>query len=846
MDRHLFDHRVACRTAVTGSLALCLFLGGCTPVLNGIFGSSLPPAEGVRALPGIAREVTVKRDTLGVPCIDAAGLDDLAVAMGYVNACDRFTQMEGLRLVGQGRVSEMIGEAGVAMDSYLRALNVAGAAERLYASASPEMRRLLQRYSDGINAYLAGGPLPASLALLGHTPEPWKPRDSMSVFVVFTLGLAQNLHEEIGILNLAQKVGPERMAWLIPVYPDEPLPFEEMKKLEGVDLAPAARDLEDLFAVVREANRLILPAAAASNNWAVSGKRTKSGRPVFANDTHLPLTLPSYWHLMKVRCPGYEAAGVSLAGVPGIVAGYNGRIAVGMTMVMADNQDIFLEKLKREGDELYYLYKGSWIRTTPRREVIKVKGGQDVTLTVHETRHGPLMNTVLTHPPRHKLMPMPADQSLGVAVSWAAFEADRTMERFFKTMKARSVDEILAHTRFQRSVIPLNLVMADTSDIAWQVTGCFPLRKKGRGLCPSPGWTGEYDWEGFLDPSLHPSVKNPEEGYLGTANNRTVPADFPHTLSSSWHYPGRSQRIRELIEGAGEYTAQTARAMQLDTHSPFVAVIRRVLLDEGTMRRMASVWTGEGETERAMAGLDVLRAFQGDMRADSPGAAFCGAFLSRLARNLFADECGGTDTVAWKSLLEIFLRTYSSLHDHLADRCRESPFWDDVTTGAVEKRHDILARTVVDAVGLLEERCGKTPDQWRWGALHRYEWKTDASRMAPSMGFGARWGMRLLSGYLNRGPYPAPGDHTTLNVAGYHMGEDFDVWLIPAMRLIVDFGDEEPLTGINSTGQSDNPASPHYADGITAWLKGEYHRFPFREENIRRQYTRTLTLVPGS
>jgi acyl-homoserine-lactone acylase len=845
MDRRLFDHRVVYRTAVVGMLALCLFLGGCRPLLDGIFGRSIPPTEGMRRLPGIAHKVTVRRDTLGVPCIEADDLDDLVVAMGYVNACDRFAQMEGLRLVGQGRLSEMVGEPGIAMDSYLRALNVTEVAEMLYASASPEMRHLLQRYSDGINAYLADEPLPTMLQLTGHTPEPWKPSDSMSVFVVFTLGLAENLHEEIGILNLAQKVGPEKMAWLIPIYPDEPLPFEEMKKLEGIDLAPAARDLEDLFTVVRKANRLILPAAVASNNWAVSGKRTRSGKPIFANDAHLPLTLPSYWHLMRVRCPGYETAGVSLTGVPGIVAGYNGHIAIGMTMVMADNQDIFLEKLKREEDGLYYLYKGSWVKTTPRREVIRVKGGEDITITIHETRHGPLMNNILTHPPAHKLMPMQTDQSLGVAVSWAVFEADRTVERFFNTMKARSVDEVLGHTRFKKSIIPLNLVMADNSDIAWQVTGCFPLRKKGRGLCPSPGWTGQYDWEGFLDPFLYPFVKNPEEGYLGTANNRTVPADFPYTLSSSWHYPGRAQRIRELIEGAEEYTAQTARAMQLDTHSPFVAVIKRALLDDDTMRRMASAWADEETKERAMAGLDVLRAFQGDMLADSPGAAFCGVFLSCLGRNLFADECGGTDTVAWKSLLEIFLRTYSSLHDHLTQRCHDSPFWDDVTTGAVERRCDILARTVLDAIDLLEERCGKTPDQWRWGDLHRYEWVTDASKFAPSMGWVTRWGMRLLSGYLSRGPYPAPGDHTTLNVAGYHIGEDFDVWLIPSMRLIVDFGAEEPLTGINSTGQSDNPASPHYADGIEAWMNGEYHRFPFREENIRRQYTGTLILVPG-
>jgi acyl-homoserine-lactone acylase len=845
MDRFLFSRRgINLYTIVIGLVFLGVVLAGCSRLLDSFFNNSLPPDKGEQRLSGLTAEVTVKRDNLGIPFIDAASLDDLVVAMGYVSACDRFTQMEGFRLVGQGRLAEMAGPAALEMDIYLRAMNVNKAAEILYTSASTDLRRLLDLYSQGVNAYLDNNPLPTTIKMTGHQPEKWEAMDSVSVFIVLTLGLAQNLHEEIGILNLAQKIAPEKLAWLTPIYPDELLPFEEMEKLQGLDLACVSQDLESLSEAIGRTNRLIVPAAAASNNWVVSGKRTRSGKPILANDTHLPLVMPSFWHLMKVRCPGLEGAGVALAGVPGIIAGYNGHIAAGMTMVMADNQDVFLEQLKEKDDGLYYRYKNEWIKTTTRQETIKVKDEKDVLLTIHETIHGPLMNQILTESPRHLLVPMPTDQDLGIAVSWAAFEPDRTMDIFFNIMRADSVDGILTWTGSSRTIIPLNLVMADEKDIAWQVTGRFPVRKKGRGLCPSPGWTGEYDWEGFLNPSLHPVVKNPESGYIGTANNRTVPADFPFTLSSSWYYPDRAQRINQLIEKAGPYTAEAARAMQLDVYSPFVATIKQALLTPGVMGRMIAAWTDEEDRALAEQGLTVLKAFEGNMDVDSAGAAFCGAFMHCLSRNLFADECGGTDSLAWESLTEIFLMAYSALHDHLTIRGQNSPFWDDVTTRAVEQRHEILAASVLDAVKLLEDRCGGGPDQWQWGKLHRYEWMTDASRLAPYMGFSDKTGMRFLSGYFDRGPFPAPGDHTTLNVSGYHPGKDFDTWLIPAMRIIVDFGSDEPMIGINSSGQSDNPASPHYDDGILAWLKGEYQSFPFREEHIAEQYNRTLTLIP--
>lgn len=439
---------------------------------------------------------------------------------------------------------------------------------------------------------------------------------------------------------------------------------------------------------------------------------------------------------------------------------------------------------------------------------------------------------------------MPVNPSLGIAYSWAGNEPDRSMDVFFNIMRAKSVDEILKHTSRETSAIPLNLVMADRKNIAWQVTGRFPLRKKGRGLCPSPGWTGEYDWNGFLSPSKHPSSKNPAKGYVGTANNRTVPADFPHTLSSSWYYPDRAVRIEQIMKDVKNYTTDDAKAMQLDTHSTFVQTIKSALLNENTLKNMTMFWKDSGKAPPAKKAIALLKEFDGNMTADSAAAAFCGAFLFSLSDNLFADELGGTNTQAYQSLLHTFLLAYSALHDHLTDRGKESPFWDDVTTAEKEQRDLILAKTVLDAIGILEKHCGKNPDKWQWGKLHTYHWRTDATLFADYMEFINKTGVKFLSGYVDRGPYPAPGDHTTLNVSAYHPGKNFDTWMIPAMRIIVDFGSDEPFVGINSTGQLDNPSSLHYDDGITAYREGRYQNFPFKEENIKTQYTKILTLLP--
>ncbi|MBI5062882.1 MAG: penicillin acylase family protein [Desulfatitalea sp.] len=830
---------------------LCICLGGCAGLVDRHYKRTVDRTQGRSTLEGLREPVTIRRDAYGIPLVAAGNMQDLAMAIGYVNAADRLTQMVGMKLVSQGRLAEMAGPSVLSLDIYMRTMNLRQAAENLYKHTSPENQALLARYGDGVNAYVARHKdnLPPGLALAGYSPEPWQPMDSVMIFALVNLALSFNLHEEIAMLSIAQELGPEKTAWLAPIYPDEPLPFDEAAKLRDLDLQKAAGSISGLAELQPLLKSVGLAGLAASNNWAIAKEKTKANASILCNDMHLYLTMPAMYNMMHVRCGKLDAAGMNIAGLPAIVAGYNGHIAWGMTMVMADNQDLFLEQLKPVDGRLHYLHKGRWLPVTEREEHFLVKGEAPVTVVVQETVHGPLLNDALGKEPIHLFQAKNIALPYGIALSRvAAVEEDDSVNAFFRLSAAESVQEAGEIIRRIRA-IPLNMVFADQRNIAWQVIGNYPVRAKGRGFMPSPGWTGEYDWSGLLDTSELPNALNPAAGFIGTANNRTIDKEYPHVLSSSWYWPERIERIVQMASASDRHTAETCKQMQLDSYSLFVPKLKAVLLN-GTLAEAIvqeiDGWKDADRRAQAQKALAVLRDFDAEMRADSAGAALVSVFYDQASRNIFADELKGPDSQAWKAFLVLNNESFNATCDHLVVRGDESPFWDDIRTPEKETKAQILAATLADAAAFLEKRQGDDVKQWRWGALHTYVWQTDASQMAPHMGFFERLGLDLLWPYFNRGPYPAPGDHFTLNVSGYTMGQDFDTWLIPSMRMVVDFSLEEPMVAVNSSGQSDNPSSPNYADGIEAWREAKYIAFPFKEAAVKAQYKEVLVLQPAS
>lgn len=829
---------------------LTFFLFGCASLMDWSFKRSVDPPTGEITLPGLKETVTVRRDEYGIPFVEAKTMEDMAMAVGYLHASDRLSQMISYKLMSEGRLAEMAGPAVLDLDYYMRAMNLKAIADTLYQKVSPENLHLLKKYSEGVNAYLETHKrkLPATFVLANYKPEAWEPIDSVKIFALVNFGLSFNLHEELAALNLAQKVGPKNAAWLLPIYPDEPIAFDEAAKLEGIDLTQASASLTGLAKLHPMLEKLGLTGFAASNNWVIHKSRTANHASILANDMHLPLSLPSTWNMAHVRCGEYDVAGMSSAGAPIIVAGYNRHIAWGMTMVMDDNQDLFLEKLKTIDGKLHYLYKDQWVPVMEREEVFKIKGKKPVTRKIYETRHGVLLNDAVKNQPLHYLQGESVDVSCGIALSATTVAPDDdSMNAFFQLSLARSVDEAMPIIRNIKA-IPLNMVFADKDNIAWQVIGNYPVRSKGRGLMPSPGWNGEYDWKGLLPQDALPYLKNPTAGFIGTANHRTIPKDYPYILSSSWYWPERAQRIEQMALATDKHTSETNRDMQMDVHSLFVPKLKEAIfkgaLYADIMREIEG-WPDELKKEKARIAIKMLREFDGNLKADSKQAALLGVFMNGVTLNMFFDELGPEDSRAWQSFLAVNNQSYNATCDHLTVRGDESPFWDDIRTPEKETKSKIIAASLADAVLYLEKNLGPSAESWSWGKLHTYTWETDTSQMSRHFNVIERTALKKMWAYFNRGPYPAPGDYSTLNVSAYLMGKNFDTWLIPSMRMIVDFGQDEPMLAVNSSGQSDNPSSPHYDDGIEAWRKGKYLTFPFKEPAIEAQYKNILRLVPA-
>ncbi|OPG75806.1 penicillin acylase family protein, partial [Pseudomonas ogarae] len=595
----------------------------------------------------------------------------------------------------------------------------------------------------------------------------------------------------------------DKLAWLNPSYPDEPLPVAEADKLQGLRLNGQIPGLNEISKATSQLAGLNLLSAASSSNWAIAPQRSRSGKSLLASDSHGPLGMPGLWSPVQIRAPKYQAAGVSVAGIPMILAGFNGKVAWSMTSVLGDNQDLFLEKIRRQGNSLSYEVNGKWQPAIVRNETYFIKGQRPIREAVFETRHGPLLNSAQG--------PAMAN-GFGLALQTPNLSDDKTLDAFFDLSRAQNVEKASDASREIRAMA-VNLVFADASHIGWQVTGRYPNRREGEGLLPSPGWDGRYDWDGYADPMLHPYDQDPAQGWLGTANQRVIPHGYGMQLSNSWAAPERGERMAELA-GAGKHDTRSLTAMQYDQGTTFAAKLKKVFEAPGMAQPLKQAIEALPMADRAKAheAYTRLMAFDGRLSPTSTDAAIYELFLQESMKQIFLDELGPDSSPAWQALVANGQLSYSAQTDHLLGR-EDSPFWDDVRTPQKEDKAVILARSLAATIGAGESQLGGDHKAWQWGKLHRYAWKNS-------------------SGQIVRGPLPAGGDSTTLNTAAFAGGQDFNTTLAPAMRFIVDFGQPEPLMIQDGAGQSGNPVSPNYANGIDPWIKGQYQSLPLQSQNF--------------
>ncbi|PMZ91248.1 MULTISPECIES: penicillin acylase family protein [unclassified Pseudomonas] len=802
-----FPLRLGSAAALLGLLAL----GGCQ---MGGYQDSVLPNSGVQPLKGLAQNVSVRRNAMGAPLIESSNFHDALFSLGYLHAGDRIEQMVAMRLLAQGRLAELAGADALAIDRLMRAANLKQNAGQLYADASPRLKRFFEVYARGVNAYLFRyrDKLPGELARSGYRPEYWKPEDSALIFSLYAFSQSVNLQEELSALTLAQKVGADKLVWLLPGAPDDPLADSEVDKLKGLNLASQLPGLGALAATGQQLADLGLLGAPGSSNLALAPQRSRAGKSLLASDSRAAWALSP----VQIHTGKYQVAGLSLPGLPIVLAGYNGKLAWSSSAVMADNQDLFLEQVRRQGTQLTYLADGKWQPARARNETFFVRGQRPQREVMYDTRHGTLL---------------PGHGSLALALHLPQLKDDRSLDALFDLTRAQNIERAFDSTR-EVGAAALNFVFAEPQHIGWQVSGRYPNRREGQGLLPSPGWDGRYDWDGYADAMLHPYDQDPPAGFIGHANQRSLPKGYGMQLSSSWYYPERAERMAQLA-GNGRHDSRSLMALQNDQVTLLADKLKQMFDAPGMaqpLKQAIDALPG-AQRDKARDALARLKAFDGRLSPVSADAALYELFLQAVTRQTFLDELGPESSPAWQAFIANAKLSYSAQSDHLLGR-EDSPFWDDRGTPQKEDKPTILARSLAAAVDAGTTQLGADRRAWQWGKLHQYRWPAPAYH-----GLGDK---------LERAPLAAGGDFSTLALTPYAWGSSFDTQLPASARMIVDFGQTEPLQLLTSNGQSGNPASRHYSDGLDAWFKGRFTSLPLQPQNFARAYgSQRLTLVPG-
>lgn len=793
---------------------------------------SVANETGTLKIAGISGSVTIARDELGVPFVKADSEQDAFFGAGYAAASDRLWQMYSTKLAVTGRLAEIAGSKMLPVDVYMRSVGVKRNVDRAIDKMPAENRAPLEAYAAGINAYLQTHKhLPIEFILTGYTPEPWTIYDCGYVFGALSFGLALNINEELFFIEAAKQLGAEKAAWLVPTYQDEPIPFAEAQKIDkkiASSLTPETQMLRDTLENLNQIFRTGMP---ASNNWAIAGSKTKGGKAIVANDTHLPITLPALWYMMSIESPTYKAAGVTIAGQPFIQLGYNGTLAWGATMVEADCQDLFVETIKSEnGQTLYLKADNTWAPVREVKEKFKVRFGRDKEFTLRFTGNGPLISDAVRQLGAQQLMPLVAVGEIKteshLAMRWTLQDGDNAAIGIYEMGRAQTMAQFRSAAAKMHSIY-LNLVYSDGEKIAWQTTGRIPVRSKGTGQLPSIAAEG-YRWKGFLPFDRQPRKENPEDGFLVTANERTVAKGDDRKISGAWYSPERAERIRSMLTPKNDWTGAETRQMQMDLYSRMAEKTIAIFSERQVEINNAIARLPEKKQKRARAALDILTKFDNVMSAKSQGAAVMGAFYHVFTRNVFGDELV-IDSPLWKAFIDTNLRSYSAPQDHILGR-DESPFFDNVKTPEKETRADMLALSLADAYEFCGDEMG-APEKWRWEKLHKIYWRNDTTKEAG-----------ILSWYMNHGPVSYQGDSHTINVSHYPWGESFETFAIPAMRFVVDFNEAEPAQLMIHSGVSGNPSSDHYRDQIKLFLKGENNALPMGAEAKKKQYSKVLVL----
>jgi penicillin amidase len=799
----------------------------------------LPQIDGTAHVGGLEQPVTVERDRWGVPHIRAASVQDLVEAEGYVMAQDRLWQMDLLRRVARGQLSEVLGKDTVAIDKQFRTFGFSRAAERDLAQMDPETRDIMEAYARGVNRFIEqhANRLPLEFSLLKYQPRPWTPTDTLAISGYMYETLTDTWEEKLARAKVLERVGADRGKDLFseeasmdhfvigdPDVPNDGAKGAHKKSDDGDDgdndddmkpdtvLKAGARpggagvpaQFVDFTSALNAGDSVTSPKASAadfvaemaaeirhglgSNNWVVSGAHTASGKPLLANDTHLELTVPPIWYELHLTAPGWNVKGFTLPGAPMVVIGHNDRIAWGFTNNGADVEDLYIETFNpAQPDE--YRVKGAWTKAQTYDEIIKVKGQPDEHFPVVVTRHGPIVER---------------DGEKAYALRWTATEPGGLANSYNFLGKAKNWEEF-------RNIMKKvwgpgqNAVYADVAgNIGYVMAARVPIRKKGHGEVPVPGDTDDYEWVGYVPFEDLPQAFNPASGLIVTANARVVGPKYKPYLTDRWEEPYRTARIYDLLHDKTELRPEDMLKVETDSYS-----FPDFFLGEQLRQAVKKVQPQDARAQKLIAGLS---DWNGMADANSPEVPFLEGTRSAALRLLLQPYLGDeTSLYQWRSM--------AFLQRILTDRPAK---W---LPARYKSYDELLAAAADDSVKKLAQRSGSERiEDWPWKRF-------DALDMLHPIGRSG-----VLKALLSIAGKPQSGTLYSVKAATQHHG--------PSMRFVADLADWDDSILLIPAGQSGQPGSSHYSDQFSYWYEGKAILGPFSDAAEAKSRKHLLTLQP--
>jgi len=792
--------------------------------------AALPQLDGRLSVSGISAPVTVTRDEHGVPALDAASLEDLFFAQGYVTAQDRMWQMDVMRRYGSGELSEILGEDTLKLDREQRILGLRAAAKKGLETASPRDRSFLEAYARGVNAYITtrGDHLPIEFRLLHYAPKPWLAEDSLVIANQMVKDLNYHyFYDALSREKILAKLGPELTAdlYVNRSWHDRPptVMREDLQQPENNSGDSDDDDDDDDGpdnSVTRKHSPAIAPDALSvnssqidafstegppvngSNDWVVSGAHTVTGKPLLSNDMHLGHQMPNLWYEAHLHSGALDVVGVTLPGMPFVIVGHNQRIAWGFTNVGPTVTDVYIENFNAQGA---YQTPSGWVQPEHRSEVIHVKGQPDVSVDVKITRHGPVIT---------ELVPGETRQ---LTLRWTLYDVLHIP--LFDIDSAQNWEQF--RQAFSQFDAPgQNVVYADVDgNIGYQTTGKVPIRAAGDGSLPVNGADNAHEWTSYIPFDKLPSIYNPPSGIIGTANGRITPDKYPYSISMEWEAPWRTERIYHVLESGRQFSPADMLALQTDIHSEsdLFAAERFVYAVDHAAKASA----------RAKQAADLMRSWDGRMQASSAAPTIAENSIRELRRLLLEPKLGvvpadpakdgvnESESLSWATysweMRSVWLENIL-LHRPKRWLPEKYPSYDELLTSAVD-------------AAVSKPQAPKDLASWNWGAFNAVEIQHPILGKIP-----------LIRHWSGPGVQEQSGSGYTVKAVTQHHG--------PSERFTANLADLDQSTLNVVTGQGGNFLSPYYMDQWKAWYEGTTFTLRFSAKAVDAAKAHRLVLEP--